>query len=400
MSNASSQSAMETITQGAVQVISPDALEKKLKRGKPLRVKLGVDPTAPDLHLGHTVVLEKLKQFQDLGHEVIFLIGNFTACIGDPSGKSKTRAPLTAEQVVQNTKTYLEQVGRIIDVEKAEVAYNASWIEKLGTRGLIELCSQVTLARLTERDDFSKRIAAQQPVGLHELIYPILQAYDSVQLQADVELGGTDQTFNLLMGRMLQERYDQEPQVVITMPLLEGTDGVQKMSKSLDNAISLADDPRDAYGKLMSISDEMMWRYFDLILHLPKAEKSQLQERIAYGTLHPMALKKNMARDVVIRYWSAEDAQRGQDAFEALFQKKEYDAVDAVALGSDVANPIWIVDLLKALGAIESSSEARRLIEAGAVQVDGEVVSDFKAEITWRSDMLVKVGKRRIYKIA
>ena len=400
MAAVSIDESLSLISAGTAQVVSPEQLKKKLATGKPLHVKLGVDPTAPDLHLGHAVVLEKLRTFQELGHEIIFLIGDFTACIGDPTGRSKVRAPLTAQQVQANTATYLDQVGKIIDLKKARVAHNSAWIEKLGTRGMVELCSQVTVARLLERDDFSNRLKAQQPISMHELLYPILQAYDSVQLEADVEIGGTDQTFNLLMGRVLQERCDQEPQVVITMPLLEGTDGVQKMSKSFDNAIGLADDPRDAYGKLMSLSDEMMWRYFDLLLHLPEDEKSQMQERIAYGTLHPMSLKKDMARKIVARYWSETDAVAGQEAFEALFQKKDYDEVDAVTLGSDVANPIWIVDLLKELGAIASSSEARRLIDASAVHVDGEVVADFKAQINWKSGMLIKVGKRRIYKIA
>jgi len=390
---------LELIKQGTVQVVPESELEAKLKSGKKLKVKLGMDPTAPDLHLGHAVVLSKMKTFQDLGHEVIFVIGDFTARIGDPSGRSKTRPPLTQKDIEYNMRTYFEQVRRILDPNKVTVRYNSEWLDKLSATDMVQLCGKVTLARLTEREDFAKRIRENQPIGFHELLYPLFQAYDSVALDADIELGGTDQTFNLLMGRFLQEQYGQTPQVVITTPLLEGLDGVQKMSKSLGNAIAIAENPDDAFGKLMSISDQLMWRYFALLLDVPQHELSAMEARVAYGNTHPMSLKKQMAHDIIAKFWSKPAADKAQETFEALFQKKDYSKAQEVTLPDDTANPIWIVDLLKLIGAISSSSEAKRLIESKAVLLDDAIVADFKAKVSWQKGMTIKVGKHRIYRI-
>jgi len=388
------------ISAGTVQIIPEADLKKKLESGKRLNIKLGADPTAPDLHLGHAVVLSKLKQFQDLGHHVIFLIGDFTAHIGDPTGKSKTRPPLSLEQIKENTKTYFEQVGKILDVNKISVRFNADWLSKLNCQDLVRLCAHTTLARLIEREDFDNRMKNNQPIGFHELLYPLFQGYDSVELMADIELGGTDQTFNLLMGRFLQEQYCQAPQVVITMPLLIGLDGVHKMSKSLGNYIGLAESADQAYGKLMSMSDDLMWHYFEVLLGRTKDEISQMRERVVGGTLHPMELKKDMAQAIIIKFWSLEEAQKAREAFTALFQQKDYSKAQEVGLPSSLANPIWIVELLKTLGAVTSSSEARRLIDGKAVHVDESLITDFKAEVAWKSGMIIKVGKHRIYKIS
>ena len=382
-----------------IQVLPEGELEKKLEIGKKLKIKLGMDPTSPDLHLGHAVVLSKLKEFQDAGHDVIFLIGDFTARIGDPTGRSKARPPLTEEAIKHNTKTYFDQVSKILDPKKITVRYNSELLDPLSAKDIVKLCAKVTLARLTEREDFKNRIETNQPIGFHELLYPLFQGYDSVALNADVELGGTDQTFNLLMGRYLQEQYGQSAQVVITMPLLEGLDGQQKMSKSLGNTIGLTEPAEQAFGKLMSISDVLMWRYMHVLLCKDKQEMSVLEERVAGGTLHPMELKKNMARDIVAKFWSPAEADAALKQFEAVFQKKDYSQAQEVTLG-DLANPIWIVDLLKALDAIKTSSEAKRLIESGSVSIDEKAVTDFKAEIKWKSGMTIKVGKHRIYRIA
>ena len=390
---------LEKISVGTAQVVPLADLKKKLESGKKLKIKLGMDPTAPDLHLGHAVVLSKMKDFQDLGHEVIFLIGDFTSRIGDPSGRSKTRPSLSDEEIKRNMKTYFEQVGKILDPKKVTVRYNAEWLSKLSMADLIKLASKVTVARLTERDDFQKRLKEKQPISFHELFYPLFQAYDSVVLDADVELGGTDQTFNLLMGRFLQEQFGKEPQVVITMPLLEGLDGVQKMSKSLGNAIGLADQAVDAFGKLMSISDELMWRYFALLLSKTPAEISEMQEKVAYGTLHPMALKKDMAHQIIAKFWSEKEADLARQAFEAVFQKKDYSKAQSISIAAGTPKALWIVDLLKQIGAVKTSSEAKRLIESKSVIIDGEPVTDFKAEIQWQPGMVIKAGKHRIYRI-
>lgn len=385
---------------GAQQVVPEQQFLEKLKEDRPLRIKLGMDPTAPDLHLGHAVVLSKLKEFQDLGHEIIFIIGDFTARIGDPTGRSKTRPPLTEKDIAANTTTYFDQVKKILDPDKLIIRFNSEWLAKLTAADIVSLTAKVTLARLTEREDFAKRIKEQQPISFHELLYPLFQAYDSVVLHADVELGGTDQTFNLLMGRFLQEQFDQNPQVILTMPILEGLDGVAKMSKSLGNTVGLTEEPAQAFGKLMSISDKLMWRYYKLLLDATDMEISSMQEQVAYGSAHPMALKKQMARDIITKYWSKDEAIVAQEQFEALFEKKDYSQAQQVTLPTNTPNPIWIVELLKILGAVSGSGEAKRLLEGGAVKIDGEAIKDFKAEVTWKHGMHIKVGKHRIYQLA
>lgn len=390
---------LSIIAEGTVQILPEDDLRKKLEAGKRLKVKLGMDPTAPDLHLGHAVVLSKLKQFQDLGHEIIFLIGDFTARIGDPTGRAKARPPLSEEEIAHNTKTYFEQVSKLVDPERVTINYNAAWLDKLTSKDIVKLCAKVTLARLIERNDFASRIEKQQPIGFHELLYPLFQGYDSVALDADVELGGTDQTFNLLIGRYLQEQYGKEPQIIITMPILEGLDGSAKMSKSLSNAVGLTEPADQAFGKLMSISDDLVWRYFEVLLHKSAGEISEMQERIAYGTLHPMALKKDMAHEIITKFWSKQEADQARATFEALFQRKDYSKAQEVTLLPDTQNPLWITDLLKNISAVTTSSQAKRLIEEKAVSIDGELVTDFKANISWQRGMIIKAGKHKIYKL-
>ena len=390
---------IERLLAGTDSVLPAGELEAKLQKKDCLTIKLGMDPTAPDLHLGHALVLSKMREFQDQGHNVIFLIGDFTARIGDPSGKSKTRPPLTQEAIEHNTKTYFEQVSKILDPERFTVRYNSEWLSKLGFDDVLKLCAKTTVARIIERNDFARRLKEQQAIGMHELLYPIMQGYDSVALDADVELGGTDQTFNLMMGRFLQEQYGKDAQVVMTMPILEGLDGVQKMSKSLGNYIGISEPADQAYGKLMSISDVLMWRYLHLLVQLSESEIAALQQDVTSDKKHPMALKKEMAHAVVTRFWSSEGADKAQAAFEQLFEKKDFSNVENVNLPADYANPVWIVNLLRTLKAVESSSQARRLIESGAVSLDDQKMTDFKAEVTWKPGMLIKVGKHRFYKI-
>ena len=388
---------LEIIKSSTAAVIPEAELIKKLQKGIPLRIKLGMDPTAPDLHLGHAVVLSKMKQLQDLGHEILFLIGDYTARIGDPTGKSKTRPPLTDQDIEQNAKTYFEQVSKILDPQKLKVVYNSHWLAPLNFSDIIKLCAKVTLARLIEREDFAKRMESHQPISFHELLYPLCQGYDSVALKADIELGGTDQTFNLLMGRYLQEQYGQEPQVIVTTPLLEGLDGGPKMSKSLGNAIGLTEPADQAYGKLMSISDDLMWHYMHVLLYTTDTEIEAFKKSIQNGTAHPMDLKKKMAYDILARFWSSQEADYAQKQFEALFQKKDYSQGQEVVLPLNEA--MWVVDLLKAINAVESSSEAKRLIESGSVHVNNEAIVDFKAQVLPASGMIIKVGKHRIYKV-
>lgn len=390
---------MELLRSATVAIYSEQELLKHVQSGKKLTVKLGADPTAPDLHLGHTVVLSKLKQFQDLGHNVIFLIGDFTAQIGDPTGRDKTRPPLTREAIEHNLQSYFHQVGRILDSERIVIRYNSEWLAKLTAADMIALLAKVTLARIIERDDFEKRMKNHESIGMHELLYPIFQGYDSVELNANVELGGTDQTFNLLMGRFLQEQYGQVPQVAITMPLLIGLDGVHKMSKSLGNAIGLNESPEQVFGKLMSISDQLMWHYYELLLGKLANEIVQLQHAVATEAVHPMQLKKDMAQAIVTRFWSAEQALHGRQHFESLFQKHDYSQAQEVTLPADCVNPLWIVELLRTIGAVTTSSEAKRLIESGAVHINESAVTDFKQEVVCDSGMIIKVGKHRIYKI-
>ncbi|HEX4068791.1 MAG TPA: tyrosine--tRNA ligase [Candidatus Babeliales bacterium] len=390
---------LELLRSGTVNIYSEDELVKAIKSGKKLKVKLGADPTASDLHLGHMVVFSKLKQFQDLGHEVIFLIGDFTAQIGDPTGRDKTRPPLTPEIIQHNLKSYFDQASKVLDPKSLIIRYNSAWLGKLSSTDLISLLAKVTLARITERDDFAKRIKNNESIGFHELLYPVFQGYDSVVLEADVELGGTDQTFNLLMGRFLQEQYGQKPQIALTTPLLVGLDGTHKMSKSLGNAIGLNETADNAFGKLMSISDELMWQYYILLLSKTAQQVEEMKKDVANGTLHPMQLKKDMAQGIVARFWSENDAVQARQQFESLFQKHDYSNAQAVALPDGFANPVWIVELLKALGAVTTSSDAKRLIEAGSVHIGDVAVTDFKAVVEWKSGMIVKVGKHRIYKI-
>jgi tyrosyl-tRNA synthetase len=381
------------LQKGAVQCLPVGELAQKLKRKQRLCIKLGVDPTAPDLHLGHAVVLAKMREFQDLGHKIIFLIGDFTARIGDPTGKSKTRPPLTDDEVAYNIKTYFEQVGRILDLTKTDIRYNSHWLGKLDFKQLVALCAKVTVSQLIEREDFAKRLKSNQPIGFHELLYPLMQGYDSVELQADVELGGTDQTFNLLMGRHLQEQFGQEAQVILTTPLLIGLDGTHKMSKSLNNIIGLTENATDAFGKLMSISDELMLHYYEILLNY------SLDQLVQVKLLHPMVAKKQMSHAVITKYWSCAEAGQAQATFEKLFQQKDYSAAQLVDLPIDTPNQIWIIDLLRLLSAIKTSSDAKRLISEGAIKVDGQAVTDFKAEVNWRSGTIIKVGKHRIYQI-
>jgi len=391
---------LEQLQYGTIQITPLEDLKKKLQSGKKLNIKLGMDPTAPDLHLGHVVVLSKLREFQDLGHNIIFLIGDFTARIGDPTGRLKTRPPLTNEDIAYNMKTYFEQVGKILEINKVTVRYNSEWLDKLSCSDMVKLCGKVTLARVAEREDFAKRIREHEAIGFHELLYPMFQGYDSVALNADVELGGTDQTFNLLMGRFLQEQYSQEPQVIITVPLLVGLDGVQKMSKSLGNAVGIAEPADDAFGKLMSMADLTMWPYFTLLLGVSAQELSALESKVASGATHPMALKKQMAHDIIAKFWSPGQAKSAQEKFEAVFQKKDYSQAEEIKFPHEFPNPVWVVDLLKYLDAIKSSSDAKRLIESHAVIIDGKPVDDFKATIAWQSGMIIKVGKHRIYKVS
>ena len=382
---------MSELAIGAHDIIPKADLQKKLASGKKLVIKLGADPTAPDLHLGHAVVLSKLRQFQDLGHEIVFLIGDFTGRIGDPTGRSKTRPPLTEEQIAQNSKTYLHQLSKILDTNNLKIVYNSHWLDKLTSRDWLKLCAQVTVAQIIEREDFAKRLAEKAPIGLHELLYPLLQGYDSVALHADIELGGTDQTFNLLMGRHLQEQAGQPGQVIITVPLLEGLDGQQKMSKSYGNSIGLAEPAQEAFGKLMSISDTLMWRYYELLLLTPR---SQVE-----GTAHPMELKKQMAHNIIARFWSAAEADAALTQFEQLFQKRDHSHAQEVTMPADTPKNIALIELLKLMPEKLSSSELRRRIEAGAVSIDGVKAASPYDKIDIANGTVVKLGKHAIYKI-
>lgn len=390
---------LQQLLAGTAQVISPEELEKRLASGKKLTIKFGADPTAPNLHLGHAVVLQKLRQFQEFGHTVIFLIGDFTARIGDPTGRSKTRPPLSEEQIAANSKTYFEQVGKILDPKKIVIRYNSEWLSKLSSTEWLKLCAKVTLARLVEREDFAKRMCEHQPIGFHELMYPILQGYDSVALKADVELGGTDQTFNLIMGRFLQEQEGQAPQVVMTLPLLEGLDGVAKMSKSYGNDIGLAEPAVDAYGKLMSISDTLMWRYYEVLLQLAAQEIVKLKTDVAEKKAHPMELKKQLAFKIISRFWSEKEAQEAQQNFEQLFQKKDLSQAQEFTLAPSVPETLPIIELVKLVDPALSNSEIRRLILAGAISLDEQKCVDPKSTVTLTVGLVVRVGKHRFYKL-
>ena len=385
---------LELIKRGSVEVLPEEELVAKLKRARPLRIKAGFDPTAPDLHLGHTVLIQKMKQFQDLGHEIIFLIGDFTGMIGDPSGKSETRKQLTREEVANNAETYKEQIFKILDPQKTIIEFNHRWMEKMDAVSLIGLAAKYTVARMLEREDFKQRYQKQQSISIHEFLYPLIQGYDSVVLNADVELGGTDQRFNLLMGRELQREYGQEPQVVLTMPLLEGTDGVQKMSKSVGNTIGINEAPEEMFGKIMSISDALMWRYYELLSDRNLSEIHANRSRVETGELHPMEVKKSLAEELVKRFHSAAAAQAARDYFESRYQRKSLPA--EIKKQFSVSEPTWICRLLVDLDFAKSGSEARRLIAQGAVKIDGHVISDVNFQFQGDLHKIVEVGRNRI----
>jgi len=385
---------LKTIKRGVVDVLLEDELVTKLKRGRPLRVKAGFDPTAPDLHLGHTVLIQKMKQFQDLGHEVIFLIGDFTGMIGDPTGKSETRKQLTRDEVANNAETYKVQIFKILDPNKTIIEFNHRWMGKMDAVALVELTAKYTVARMLERDDFKQRHQKQQSIGIHEFLYPLIQGYDSVVLKADVELGGTDQRFNLLMGRELQREYGQEAQVVLTMPLLEGLDGVQKMSKSLGNCIGINEPAEEIFGKIMSISDELMWRYYELLSDKDLQQIQTLHAQVESGAVHPMEVKKSLGAELVARFHGAAAAKSAREYFETKFQKKI--APSDIRKQFSAAKPIWICRLMVDLAFAKSTTEARRLIAQGAVRVDGQSISDVNFEFQGDSHRILEVGKNRI----
>lgn len=386
---------LREIERGTVAIIPRQELVEKLGRGKPLRVKWGADPSAQDLHLGHTVVLNKLRQFQELGHTVIFLIGDFTAMIGDPTGRSETRKALTRDEVRANAETYARQVFKILDPDRTELRFNSEWLDALTPTDIVRLCGHYTVARLLERDDFSKRFRDGVPIHVHEFLYPLVQAYDSVALHADVELGGTDQHFNLLVGRDVQRGFGQEPQVVLTTPILDGINGGQKMSKSLGNAVGIADPPDDMYGKLMSVSDELMLGYYEL---LSTADADYVRS-VAGGRVHPMQAKKKLAAELVARFHGAAAAERAAAAFSRRFQQgQQPDEMPTHAWAADAAD-VWVCRLLKTSGLAKSTSEARRLVRQGGVRLDGERVTDPELHVPTAGETVVQVGKRRILKV-
>jgi len=386
------------LKRGAVDLIQESDLRERIARGRPLRVKAGFDPTAPDLHLGHTVLINKLRQFQQFGHDVIFLIGDFTGMIGDPTGKNATRPRLTAEEISANARTYQEQIYKILDRDRTLIEFNSTWFGAMNAAGLIELAAKHTVARMLERDDFEKRYKGGQPIAIHEFLYPLVQGYDSVALRADVELGGTDQKFNLLVGRQLQESYGQPPQIVLTTPLLEGLDGVQKMSKSLGNTVGIHDAPGLMFGKLMSISDPLMWRYFELLSFRPLAEIAALRAEVAAGR-NPRDVKFELAREIVARFHSAADAQNAQHDFTTRFQQgavPEDLAETSLTIGGPSAK---LTGILKELGFVSSASEGSRKIQEGAVRVNQEKIASHAHELFAGNTYIVSVGKRAMAKI-
>ena len=388
---------LELIKRGIDEVLTEDDLVSKLKSKKQLTVKVGFDPTAPDLHLGHTVILNKMRHFQDLGHKVVFLIGDFTGRIGDPSGKNKTRPSLDKEELEKNAKTYSDQVFKILNKDLTDIRFNSEWCEDLGADGIIGLASKYNLGRMLERDDFSKRYKANQQIAIHEFLYPLIQAYDSIALNADVEMGGTDQKFNLLVGRELQRAFDQEPQVCITLPILEGLDGINKMSKSLDNYVGINEDPDEMFGKIMSISDDLMWRWFELLSFRPINEVNELKKEVKSG-MNPRDTKILLAEEIIERFHSKQDAENAKNTFLDRFQKgakpKDIETF-SISLDDDIA----IGNLLKESGLVQSTSEAMRLVKQGAVKINDEKIDDPKLSIEKNQELLVQVGKRRFLKI-
>jgi len=381
------------IKRGTVEIIEEEELLKKLKEGRPLRVKAGFDPTAPDLHLGHTVLLQKLRQFQQLGHEVYFVIGDFTAMIGDPTGRSETRPPLSREEVLENAKTYEHQVFKILDPEKTNIVFNSTWLSGLGTEGIIKLAGKYTVARMLERDDFSKRFKEGIPIYIHEFIYPLLQGYDSVFLKADVELGGTDQKFNLLVGRDLQRAFGQEPQICITLPLLVGLDGVRKMSKSYQNYVAIQEEPESMFGKIMSISDDLMWDYYTLLTDYTEEEIENFKKN-----LHPMEAKKKLAHYIVERFHGKEQADRALEFFVKTFSEREFPE-DAPIIEVPYGLKRRAYELLFELGIESSKNSARRVVEGGGLRINGTKVEDPNQEIEIKQELRLQVGKKRFYRV-
>jgi len=389
---------LATILRGSDELISEEDLRRKLARGKPLRVKAGFDPTAPDLHLGHTVLLNKMRQFQDLGHHVMFLIGDFTGMIGDPTGRNVTRPPLTPEQIAENAETYKEQVFKVLDAKKTEVMFNSTWCSQLGAAGVVKLAGTWTVARMLERDDFSKRFAEQRPISIHELLYPLMQGYDSVAMKADVELGGTDQKFNLLVGRELQKHFGQEPQVILTMPLLEGLDGVNKMSKSLGNYVGIHEPPNEMFGKLMSVSDDLMWRYIELLSFVPLDEVARWKKGVAQGA-NPRDVKIGFAQEFVERFHDRAAAGRALEDWNARFRDggMPTDLEErTITVETDGAA---IAQVLKSSGLVPSTSEALRMIEQRGVKVNGDTVADKALRLAAGSTYVLQVGKRKFAKV-
>ncbi|MBM2838813.1 MAG: tyrosyl-tRNA synthetase [Deltaproteobacteria bacterium] len=390
---------LEIIKRGSVEVISEEELVKKLNKGKPLLIKAGFDPTAPDLHLGHTVLIHKLRQFQELGHKVVFLIGDFTGMIGDPTGKSETRRSLTRDDVIKNSESYKEQVFKILDPEKTEVRFNSEWMDKMTAVDMISLAARYNVARMLERDDFHKRYKSGQSISIHEFLYPLIQGYDSVALKADVEIGGTDQKFNLLVGRELQRDYGLEPQVVLTMPLLEGTDGVNKMSKSLGNYIGITEPPKDIFGKVMSITDELMFRYYELLSHISTQELGSLKIGVQNGTVHPKDTKVRLAKEMVARSHGQDAAEQAAEEFSNIFKAgglpDEIEEKEIICEGEECSASASIA----LSGLASSNSEARRLIQQGGVSIDGSKITDINLKLTSGKEYLIKVGKRKFAKV-
>lgn len=396
--NSEIESGLAQLRRGTEEILVESELQERLEKGQPMRIKAGFDPTAPDLHLGHTVLINKLRQFQDLGHEVIFLIGDFTGRIGDPTGKNSTRPPLTEEDVQKNAETYREQIFKILDEDRTTIVFNSEWLGELKPAEFVQLAARQTVARMLERDDFGKRYRSGQSISIHEFLYPLLQGYDSVALKSDVELGGTDQKFNLLVGRELQKQYGQQPQVVLTMPLLEGLDGVQKMSKSLGNYVGICDAPGEMFGKLMSISDDLMWRYFELLSFRSMAEIEKLQEEAREGR-NPRDIKMELCDEIVARFHSAADAATAKEEFVSRFRRGEMPTeIPEVELSAE-GGQLPIGNLLKGANLVSSTSEALRMIGQGAVRIDGEKLGDRKHSVQAGATHVYQVGKRKFARV-
>jgi len=394
---------LQILTSGCVEVITEEELLERLKTKERLTVKYGADPTAPDLHLGHSIPLNKLRQFQELGHRVVFIIGDFTAMIGDPSGQSQTRKQLSREEVERNARTYLQQVGKILDLDKTEIVFNSQWFSSMDLEDVInQLASKYTLARMLERDDFAIRFKSEKPIYIHELLYPLMQGYDSLMISADVEIGGTDQKFNMLVGRELQRENGQPPQIVMTLPLLEGLDGVQKMSKSLNNYVGLTEPPQEMFGKLMSISDELMWRYLSLLLNYSQEKIAKLKSKVERGELNPMDLKMELAYRIVATYHNEEKAEKAKEEFEKVFRKREIPSqIEEIWIDKENIKDgkIWIIKLLLLSGYVSGTREAKRLISQGAIKVNKQQISNSNLDIPVEDGMIIQIGKRKFFKV-